>query len=168
MYRRHGRAYTPEEHDPDTGDAPVESDAAGLGVVQAASRLGISVDAVRKRLRRGTLSAYKVDGEWRIILDDPGLPGTDTDQPDDHTETAEAVQDRDQPSSEVLFLRQLTEHQAGIIAQQSTTIAELTRRVLEVPAGTADGPAPGTPTERPQRAVESPKRQGWLDRLLGR
>ena len=37
----------------------------------AAARLGLSAEAIRKRLRRGTLSGEKVDGKWWIILPEP-------------------------------------------------------------------------------------------------
>lgn len=46
----------------------------GVDVAAAALRLGISPTAVRKRVRRGSLRAYKVSGEWRIVLPAPGVP----------------------------------------------------------------------------------------------
>ncbi len=40
-----------------------------VGISEAAKRLGISVEGVRKRIKRGQLRAYKQDGEtWRIVL----------------------------------------------------------------------------------------------------
>jgi hypothetical protein len=42
----------------------------GIEIADAARRLGISVDAVRKRLDRGTLQGVKVDGRWRVFLPD--------------------------------------------------------------------------------------------------
>src|SRR5215211_3527789 len=57
------------------GRPTVQPDDQGISVGEAARSLGISVPAVRKRIRRGTLRAYKVDGIWRIIvpvLPDPG------------------------------------------------------------------------------------------------
>jgi excisionase family DNA binding protein len=154
----------------------------GLGVVQAAARLGISVDAVRKRIRRRTLRAYKVDGEWRIILDAPSPP----DQPNGldaiQGGPASIVQDDDRVSrlkGEIQFLRQLTEHQAGVIAQLSATVADLTRRVPELPAGgrhdrgdQRDADQPEPPAEPPAKAPQTPvaprRAWGWLRRLLGR
>ena len=41
----------------------------GLTVAEAADVLGISKDAVRKRISRGTLQAAKQDGEWMVFLD---------------------------------------------------------------------------------------------------
>ncbi len=45
----------------------------GVPIQEAAQRLGITVEAVRKRARRGSLTAYKTDGLWHIVLPD-GLP----------------------------------------------------------------------------------------------
>ena len=42
---------------------------ATVGVIEAARLLGVSTDAVRARLRRGSLQGHKVEGEWRVIMD---------------------------------------------------------------------------------------------------
>jgi hypothetical protein len=50
----------------------------GIPIGEAAGRLGLNVDAVRKRIRRGTLPAYKRDDRWYVVLDgvqDDVLPG---------------------------------------------------------------------------------------------
>ena len=56
---------------------------------EAAQRLGISLDVARKRVKRGTLPAEKVDGRWYVELDglDSALAGAS--QPGD---TAASVQ----------------------------------------------------------------------------
>jgi len=41
----------------------------GLPIGEAAQRLGLNVDAVRKRIKRGTLNAYKEDERWYVVLD---------------------------------------------------------------------------------------------------
>jgi len=41
----------------------------GVSVEEAANILGISKDAVRKRIARGTLEATKTDGGWTVVLD---------------------------------------------------------------------------------------------------
>ena len=46
----------------------------GIPIGDAAAILGLTVDAVRKRIKRGTLRAYKKDERWYVVL--PGvLPG---------------------------------------------------------------------------------------------
>ena len=42
----------------------------GVPISEAARRLGTSVPAIRMRIRRGTLYAYKRDGCWYVELDD--------------------------------------------------------------------------------------------------
>ena len=54
------------DHQPDQ-DAFVH---AGLTIAAAADRLGVSENAVRQRIKRGTLDAAKVDGVWRVALPD--------------------------------------------------------------------------------------------------
>ena len=57
-----------------------------VSVTEAATALGVSNDAIRKRLSRGTIAGEKVAGQWRVIMPDtvpdvshtPGAPGTDT------------------------------------------------------------------------------------------
>ncbi len=43
----------------------------GLTVTEAAARLAVTPDLIRRRLHRGTLAGGKtVDGEWRVWLPD--------------------------------------------------------------------------------------------------
>ncbi len=52
---------------------------------QAARQLGLTVEAVRKRIHRGTLRAHKVDDRWFVVLpapDDAGRTSRDTGQDD--------------------------------------------------------------------------------------
>jgi hypothetical protein len=48
----------------------VDSKQDSVDLVTAAKRLGISVDTLRKRLQRGTITGFKAaDGSWRVVLD---------------------------------------------------------------------------------------------------
>lgn len=49
----------------------------GLSVNEAAERLGISPDAVRARIRRGTLRAEKHENAWTVYLSDTTRHNTD-------------------------------------------------------------------------------------------
>ncbi len=44
---------------------------ATVGVIEVARILGVSTDAVRARLRRGTLHGEKVEGEWQVHIPAP-------------------------------------------------------------------------------------------------
>jgi hypothetical protein len=43
-------------------------------IAEAATLLGLSQEAVRKRLQRGTLDGEKVAGTWHVLLDRPDTP----------------------------------------------------------------------------------------------
>jgi len=67
---------------------------------EAAERLGLNVDAVRKRIKRGTLPAYKEDDRWFVVL--PAgqtgvLPGV---QPVPSSPTGSRVQPDDRDPAE--------------------------------------------------------------------
>ena len=54
-----------------------------LSVEAAAERLGITPDAVRSRIKRGSLWAVRREGRVMVVLDDPSakIPGTDVPVP---------------------------------------------------------------------------------------
>jgi len=58
-------AWTPPDSSPDE-----------LDIADAAARLGLSTETVRKRLQRGKIKGFKAaDGSWRVVLpplDNPG------------------------------------------------------------------------------------------------
>jgi len=66
------------DHRPTTiGHAPVP-------IKAAADRLGITVNAVRQRIKRGTIEGYKTPAGWVVVLDRPTTnrpPPSATDQP---------------------------------------------------------------------------------------
>jgi hypothetical protein len=77
-------------------------------VKEAAEVLGTTVDAVRGRIRRGTLDSVKLDGVVYVLLD-----STNREQQSDQSETDEGDG------------RQLTGDQAGLAADQSELVGEL-------------------------------------------
>lgn len=64
----------------------------GVDVKTAAAQLGLSEEAIRKRIKRGTLDAYKVDGKWFIRLDKLPDSVQDTSSQPDNTQ-AQALQE---------------------------------------------------------------------------
>ena len=40
-----------------------------IPIAEAAERLGVSVELLRKRAQRNRMPAYKVDGKWYVVLD---------------------------------------------------------------------------------------------------
>jgi excisionase family DNA binding protein len=57
----------------------VQADAEGLTLAQAAARLGVSTDTVRRRIKRGELSAKQVESKfgpaWMVLLSPASPPG---------------------------------------------------------------------------------------------
>jgi len=70
-----------------------------LPLSEAASRLGISVDAVRKKIRRGTITATKRDGRWYVDVPDldavldASMPVSSTTVDSDHAASMPPVDD---------------------------------------------------------------------------
>ena len=64
--------------DTTTGQDGTRHDQIWLDVATAARRLGITEDAVRKRIHRGKLTAVKVENQWRVVVDttETGQDGT--------------------------------------------------------------------------------------------
>ena len=53
-----------------------------VDVATAAARLGLSIDGVYKRIKRGRLRVHRTDGHVYIVLGGPSTP-TDTPAPPD-------------------------------------------------------------------------------------
>jgi len=111
----------------------------GIPIGDAATILGLSVDAVRKRIKRGTLHAYKQDERWYIVLPpvqltgQPGVPPAATRltgspvQPTDQDEPIEAAyRVAGEAAAEVALvpLATMVEELRGLADQ----LAELARR----------------------------------------
>jgi hypothetical protein len=117
-------------------------------VAEAAEVLSISAEAVRGRIRRGTLPVEREGGTVYVLLSDQAgdrttadQPRTTTDRPDDHTDLLIAeLQDR------VRFLEEANRENRRIIAA-------LTQRIPELPAA-----APQEPSESPAAARPQPGR----------
>jgi len=138
-------------------------------VQEAAEVLGTTVDAVRGRIRRGTLDSIKVDGLVYVLLDAPSREQhTDqatTEEDDGRQSTAEQSELVGELRDQIGWLRREVE-------RKDTIIMSLTQRVPELePASAPPGPAE-TATERhgmgdaPPDTQESTKRRSWLYRFF--
>ncbi len=168
-------------------------DSRSLSVAEAARRLGITPDAVRGRLHRGTLYGEKVGTEWRVFLPDVEAPTADrqaTQQPptaaqqdttaDQQAATVERQEtDRaaDSPLVELVAdLARRNEDLAAAAAMWQTRAAYLEDRLLALTAG--DDPPPDAPHAAPEPhhgahpanvapAPSAPARAPWWRRLFG-
>jgi hypothetical protein len=70
----------------------------GLTIAAVARALGVSENAVRQRIKRGSVEAGKVDGVWRIWFDEADAPKP-ADQEPDHQPTTSTDRQADQEAT---------------------------------------------------------------------
>ena len=125
-------------------------------VADAAKLLGLSAEAVRMRIKRGTLASEKVGGTVYVLLEsDPTR--TSPDQTDDQTVDQTSVLTTDQTAlvdalqAEVQFLREELQRREEVHTEENrrkdTIIAQLTQRIPELGPAAEPRSASETPTE---------------------
>jgi excisionase family DNA binding protein len=157
-----------------------------LTVSEAADALGISAEAVRSRLKRGTLRSVKDGATVYVLLDiDQLRPDTDQappgrDQTGDQTELVAQLRD------EIAFLRDQVRRQQEITAQQAVTMRQLSAPAETDESTTVDqyeeepqdeqhegqetpGPGPEGPATPESEATGEVdiERRGWWRRMFG-
>jgi 5-methylcytosine-specific restriction endonuclease McrA len=137
-----------------------------LSVSEAASALGITVDAVRSRVKRGTIAYERVGGRVYVLLGTdearPGQPPS-SDQPSDRTDLLIAT------------LREQVEAEREANRENRRIIAALTSRIPEIEAPERPPEAPVTATDKPERDTSARSEEGaqegaqrpWWRRWLG-
>ena len=109
-----------------------------VNIDKAAAILGISKEAVRKRIQRGTLDAVKdPTGRWQITLDSTARTGDQDDGQDKADGNLDAVQSM---RDEIIFLRKELERRDQLMAMLMQRVPQL----------------------------EAPKKTGLIDRLFRR
>jgi hypothetical protein len=154
-----------------------------MSVRQAAAELGITVEAVRNRIKRGTLSSEKEAGSVFVILD--GDPAT-ADQPEaGRGQTSDHTQPDEQPAvlveelrDRIAYLERQVEEEREARRRADTLMARLMDRVPELPAASHEEPRESRETATEAEAGTSPnasaspqtgaQRRSWWDRLIGR
>jgi hypothetical protein len=121
---------------------------------EAARALGLSVDAVRKRVQRGTIAHEKDQaGRVRIILDDAE---TLQDTPQDTTR-----QPRPDHTAELIAtLREQLQAERQAHAEARRIIAGLVERIPAIDAPRGEESSPSEATESPSEATPQPGRVG--------
>ena len=108
-----------------------------LTVQEAASLLGITVDAVRGRIKRGTLeSAKDEDGNVYVLIDDTDQPPNQSKLVGDQLRLVESMQDQ------IIYLPRQLETEQAASAELRRIVAGLVQRVpeLEPAREPRDGP----------------------------
>ena len=146
-----------------------------LTVAQAAEVLGVSQDAVRKRIRRGTIQSGR-DESGRVYVYVPASEtvhktGQDTSQPQSDSEALTSeLRDR------LRYVEGQLEAERQAHAEARRIIAGLVERVPAIEAPSEARESPETVEEEPKRAEpradapvrqEGAQRRSWWRRLLG-
>ncbi len=166
---------TDQEHGRDQPATDQATSSALLTLEEAAAELGITVNAVRQRIKRGTLLGVKTDAGW--LVDPDHRPATDrpptraTGQP---TKRATTPTDQ-QPTIDLAPLAELIERQGRELAEMREAAAvwqirarQAEERLQAITAGesvsqTAPEPPGSTETNDP-----APRRVlAWLRHLWG-
>ena len=151
-----------EDRRTDRTDRDPTSNQERLTVHDAARRLGISEDAVRMRVKRGTLSAEKEGGRLYVLLDIE--PTTDR--------TDELIREL---RARVHSLEYQLDQEREANRENRRIIAALTSRIPAIEAPSEVPGAPETTSEEPESAEPHPERiedqeatQGpWWRRMFG-
>jgi hypothetical protein len=141
-----------------------------LSVYQAAEALGVTVDAVRGRIKRDTIKWEKAGNRVYVFVDDESDTGRD--QPTDRYGASNAL--ISQLRDENAYLREENRRKDEIIMQQAISM-----RQLSAPAPPGSPEAPDTVEEAPegteprsdtggaQEPVQGPQTRPWWRRLFG-
>jgi DNA polymerase elongation subunit (family B) len=147
-----------------------------LTVQEAASRLGVTVDAIRGRIKRGTLSSDRdEDGTVYVLLEHADQPddqlGASHQPADDQLELVEVLQEQND------YLRRQLEVWQEEARRKDHIIAALAERIpaIEAPQDTAseatgaaesDEDAPyGTSSQEAEDSLQ--RRPSWWKRFFG-
>ena len=158
-------------------------------VADAAKLLGLSTEAVRMRVKRGTLASTRVAGTVYILLSQPNAGPNG--QPNGRPNTQPNGRPNDQPNDQTALVRSLEDQVAYLRQQLATRDEELRRKdhllaatleripellpspdaePREAPQATAEdagGSEPRPTTEGAQEATEPSSERSWWRRWFG-
>ena len=173
-------AYTALHMEPDNGQ-PTTDQATDrrVTVPEAALLLGLSEDAVRSRLKRGTLRRETAsDGTVLVVLGpdgSPDRPTTNRNQPTTGQATDQPAQvmmqaHLDSLQEQIVHLRQQLEEAHEANRENRRIIAGLVQRVPELEAAPEPREAPVSPSEERGESDVPPEEKkpvSWWRRLFG-
>lgn len=119
-----------------------------VDVREAAELLGTSVDAVRKRVQRGSLPHEKEDGRVYVWLDSDQDTGQTQPGVEGSPELVEALRDH------IAMLRQEVEDWKEEARRKDTIIMSMTQRIPELEAAPPPRQSRGEPSQAAQATTE--------------
>jgi hypothetical protein len=143
-----------------------------ITVAEAAQRLGVKEQAIRKRISRGTLRHDKAeDGRVYVYVDtevEDEVQGKDTRDDTYRDALVESLQDQNR------FLREELARKDAILMNMTQTMRQITAPAEEaredVPQSPVSSGPTGTPTdvpEGPETTTERPEERSWWKRMFG-
>lgn len=160
------------DRDPDRDQDRPQDSLDRITVAEAAERLGVTQDAVRKRIARGTI-LHDRDEDGRIVVYlDTFERSSKTVQDDAQEETSKTVQDEGQDKytrsleDQIEFLRRELERKDTIIMSLTQRIPELesSPEARDTPETAAEGEGRDDVPPEPNEPVE---RRSWWRRFFG-
>jgi excisionase family DNA binding protein len=137
------------------GEGDIRDDMARYTVPEAAEVLGISPEAVRNRLSRGTLQSEKVEGRVHVLLPRPDISPVGGDISGDiSSDLVDELRDR------VRYLERQVEEERDARRRADTLLAQLMQRIPELEAPSEASASPETVEEAPERAEPHPATGG--------
>jgi hypothetical protein len=148
-----------------------------LSVSEAAGALGITVDAVRSRVKRGTIAHERVGGRVYVLLDtDQSRPGHDqgSNRPTDQAHPDALIEALDEMREQVRYLREQVQAEREAHAEARRLLLLALERIppalepsQEEPQESPESPGPTpTPTEERGGQQEDTERPWWR-RMFG-
>ncbi len=160
-------------HDRTTDQTSNERATNRVTVADAARLLGLSAEAVRMRIKRGTLASEKVEGTVFVLLDaDPARSNVDptrsnidptTNQTPEQTALVEVLHEQ------VAYLREQLDQEREANRENRRIIAGLVQRVPELESAPKPPESPETATEGTAKGGEASKQEqqrSWLYRFF--
>ncbi len=144
-----------------------------IPVPEAARALGISPEAVRNRLSRGTLKSIKRGGRVLVLIDRDMVQPTERHTDDIPSDTSELVEALRQ---QIASLERQLENSNEANRENRRIIAALTSRIPQLeapqdepggPQTTSEEPEKAESQDRPAEAQEATERRSWWRRWFG-
>jgi hypothetical protein len=152
------------------GENATSPDMVRYTVPEAAQVLGISPEAVRNRLSRGTLSSEKVEGRVHVLLARP-----DRSQPIGDVSTDIPIDIVDELRDRIRYLEDQVEQEREARRRADTLLARMMDRLPELEAPPETPGSPPEAAEEPERAQPRPDspapqegvQRPWWRRVFG-
>jgi hypothetical protein len=148
-----------------------------VNVAEAARRLGVSQDAVYKRIKRGTIPWKKGTDDKTYVWIEEEDASTDGSIPSSETSYDPSVDQSTDPlvdelRDRVRFLEAELADRKDEARRKDSIIMALTQRVPELEASSGPPESPQTPSEQQERGTTGPtddteaQRQSWWRRFF--